>query len=277
MSTIAAAAPAAPLPQPVLLIFQPAMISQFMVMLLMLVFVYVMTQRARAGAPVPPIRKLAGLEAVDEAIGRATEMGRPVHFSVGLGTVSASATFAGWAALGYVAKMCAQYDTKLINSNCNYLVMAINEEIIRQAYLEAGRPDAFNPDDVRYLSPSQFGYATGVLGIFQREKPAANFMIGYFYAESLLFAEGGYLSGAIQIAGTTNTTQLPFFMAACDYTLLGEEIFAASAYLSKEPVLVGSVVGQDLGKILTFAVIVIGSILQNIQGKANWLSGILKK
>jgi hypothetical protein len=66
-------------------------------------------------------------------------------------------------------------------------------------------------------------------------------------------------------------------MAACDYTLLGEEIFAASAYLSKEPVLVGSVVGQDLGKIITFCIIIIGTILQNIQGKDNWLSGILKK
>jgi hypothetical protein len=276
MITLAAAA-ATPPKQPVLLVFEPGVIAQFLVVFLMLVFVYVMTQRAKAGAPVPPIRKLPGLEAVDEAIGRATEMGRPVHYSVGLGDVSTSATFAGWAALGYVAKMCAQYDTKLINTNRNYLVMSINEEIIRQAYLEAGRPDAFNPDDVRYLSGSQFAYATGVLGIFQREKPAANFMIGYFYAESLLFAEGGYLSGAIQIAGTTNTTQLAFFMAACDYTLLGEEIFAASAYLSKEPVLVGSVVGQDLGKILTFCIIIIGTILQNIQGKSNWLSAILKK
>lgn len=276
MIYLAAAAPAPP-PVPSLFIFYPGSVAQFLAMFLFCLLVYVMTQRAKAGAPVPPIRKIPGLEAVDEAIGRATEMGRPVHFTTGLGGVDSAATFAGWAFLGHIAKQCALYDTKLINTNRYYVVMTVCEEIIRQGYLEAGRPDAFNPDDVRYLSDSQFAFATGVLGIFQREKPAANIMIGYFYAESLLFAEGGYLSGAIQIAGTTNTAQLAFFMTACDYTLIGEEIYAASAYLSKEPVLLGSVVGQDIGKIVTFVVIILGTVLQNIQGKSNWLTGILNK
>ena len=59
--------------------------------------------------------------------------------------------------------------------------------------------------------------------------------MGKFFAESLLFAETGNSIGAIQIAGTGSQTQIPFFVTACDYTLMGEEFFAASAYLSKEP------------------------------------------
>ncbi len=100
-------------------------------------------------------------------------------------------------------------------------------------------------------------------------------MIGYFYAESMLFAEAGAISGAIQIAGTTNTTQLPFFVASCDYTLLGEEIYAASAYISKEPVLIGSVVGQDLGKMLVLVIIILGTILENVT-EENVLRTLLK-
>lgn len=262
--------------KPALGVLAPDIVAEFFTMLIMLAFVYTMIQRARAGLPVPAIRKIPGLEAVDEAIGRATEMGQPVHFSPGLGAVSTPATFAAWAFLSHVAKQCALYDTRLINTNRNYLVHSINEEIIKQAYLEAGRPEAYNPDDVRWLSDSQFAYATGTMGIFEREKPAANIMIGYFYAESLLFAEAGAISGAIQIAGTTNTTQLPFFITACDYTLLGDEIFAASAYISKEPVLVGSLVGQDLSKIAVLAVLVLGVILQNVT-QVNPLTTLLNK
>ena len=68
-----------------------------------------------------------------------------------------------------------------------------------------------------------------------RDRPAAHIMMGYFYAESLLLAETGSTTGAIQIAGTDAFTQLPFFVTTCDYTLLGEELYAASAYLSGEP------------------------------------------
>ncbi len=135
----------------------------------------------------------------------------------------------------------ASYDTRVVNTNADYLTMTVNEEIIRQSYLEAGRPDAFNPDDVRFLSDWQFGYTMGCAGIIAREKPAANFLIGYFYAESLILAESGALVGAIQVAATSsNVAQLPFFVAACDYTMIGEE-FCRAAALSKEPVIYGSV------------------------------------
>ncbi len=261
--------------KPVLGFLAPGKVAQCFTMVIMLLLVYIMIQRAKAGLPTRQIRKIPGLDAVDEAVGRATEMGRAVHFSPGLGGVSNPATFAAWAFLSYVARLCASYDTRLINTNRDYLVHAINEDIIKQSYLEAGRPEAYNPDDVRWLSDSQFAYATGVLGLFEREQPAANIMIGYFYAESMLFAEAGAISGAIQIAGTTNTTQLPFFVASCDYTLLGEEIYAASAYISKEPVLIGSVVGQDLGKMLVLVIIILGTILENVT-EENVLRTLLK-
>ena len=124
-------------------------------------------------------------------------MGRAVHFSPGLGGVSNPATFAAWAFLSYIARLCASYDTRLINTNRDYLVHSIDEEIIRQSYLEAGRPEAYNPDDVRWLSDSQFAYATGVLGLFEREQPAANIMIGYFYACLLYTSKVDFVSSLI--------------------------------------------------------------------------------
>ena len=97
-----------------------------------------------------------------------------------------------------------------------------------------------------------------------RERPAAIFMLGTFYAESLILAETGRGVGAIQIAGTAMPSQIPFFVAACDYTLIGEELFAASAYLSKEPKLLGSLRGQDVAKLFFMIVITLGVIAATV-------------
>ena len=86
-------------------------------------------------------------------------------------------------------------------------------------------------------------------------KPAACMYMGKFYAESLLFAETGNGIGAIQIAGTASQAQIPFFVTACDYTLMGEEYFAASAYLSKKPELIGGVKAQDTVKLMLIGLI----------------------
>lgn len=234
-----------------------------------------MITRSRKGLKVPAIRKVSGLEALDEAIGRATELGQPVHYSPGIGDFQNSQTLASFAILGYVARMCAKYDTRLITTNRNPVVYSVTEEIVHQAFVAEGRSDSFVADDVRFMSDDQFAYASGVLGIMAREHVATNVMMGAFWAESLIFAEAGAISGAIQIAGTANTHQIPFFVAACDYALIGEELYAASAYLSKDPVLIGNLVGQDFGKIFGVIIIIIGTIMATAGN--NSLSALMKK
>lgn len=248
-------------------------LSTFILELLFSIGLLLMIGRARAGRKIPEIRKVSGLDSLDEAIGRATEMGRPVHFSPGIGDLTNSQTLAAFALLAYVARMTAKYDTRLIVTSRYPTVTPILEETTRAAYTDMSKADAFNPSDVRYLSDDQFGYASGVMGIMQREGVAANILFGAFWAESLIFAEVGSQTGAIQIAGTANTAQIPFFVAACDYTLLGEEIYAASAYLSRDPVLVGNLIGQDWGKWFGAVVILIGAILQTFGNKTlgTWL------
>ncbi len=227
--------------------------------------VWYMITRAKAGMKLPQIRKLAGLDAIDEALGRATEMGRPLHYSPGQDAFNAP-TFAGMAILGHVARQAARYNTRLIATIRQMLLHPIAQEMVRQSYLEAGRPESYNEEDVRWVSDEQFSYTSAVIGIMQREQVAANLMLGYWRAESLILAEAGYNAGAIQIAGTTNTYQIPFFVASCDYTLIGEELYAASAYLSKEPVMTGTVIAQDWAKMAVMALILIGTLWANLGG-----------
>ncbi len=211
------------------------------------------------------IRRIAGLEALDEALGRATEMGRAVLFVHGLRDMSQIPTIASINILSRVARRTADFDARLRVTCVDPIVMSVSQETVKEAYLEAGRPDAFNPDDVFVAATDQFSYAAAVQGIMLRDRPAAHIMMGGFYAEALLFAETGSTTGAIQIAGTDSYTQLPFFITTCDYTLMGEELYAASAYLSREPRLLGSLKGQDIGKAIFLAVLIAGVLLATLE------------
>jgi len=206
------------------------------------------------------VRPLSGINAVDDAIGRATEMGKPILFVLGLGTAGDIATIAGFTILSRVAKRTAEYQTKVLVPVQDPIVLAVAQETVRTAYLEAGRPDQYDPDNVFYVTALQFPYVAAVNGIMLREQPATNFYMGVFYAESLILAETGNIAGSIQISGTDQIAQLPFFVAATDYTLIGEELYAASAYLSREPVQLGTLKAQDYSKAVAMIIVILGTI-----------------
>jgi hypothetical protein len=224
------------------------------------ILVLVFIQKAKSGQELF-IRKIAGLEAVDEAVGRATEMGRAILYIPGTGYVEDIATIASMNLLGEVAKKAAEYGTRLEVPNRDPIVFTVTREIVKGAYLQVGRPDAFDPDSVFFVVENALAYASAVDGIMMREKPATNFLMGSFAAESLILAETGAAVGAIQISGTDRVTQLPFFVVACDYTLIGEELYAASAYLAREPLMLGALKGQDYGKAIIVIFLLATSLL----------------
>lgn len=238
---------------------------KFHLVLIILIALVMMTfiSKARKGMNLY-IRRIAGLEAVDEAIGRATEMGRSMFYLCGLGYMSDVSTIAATNILGRVAHRVAEYESNLLVPAYDPIVMSVCQEVVKQAYTEAGRPDNYKEDNIFFLTQAQFSYVSAVNGMMVREKPAANFYFGYYYAESLLLAETGNQVGAIQIAGTDALVQIPFFISACDYTLIGEELYAASAYISREPKLLGSIKAIDLAKAVIIMLIIFGTILATL-------------
>lgn len=221
------------------------------------------------------VREIAGLAAIDEAVGRATEMGRPVLFVAGIQDINEIQTLAGLTVLARVARTAAEYGAQIEVPTCRSLVMAAARETVEASYLAAGRPDSYQADRIHYLTDEQFAFVAGVTGYMVREEPAACIYMGGFYAESLILAETGNHIGAIQVAGTAMPSQLPFFVAACDYTLIGEEFFAASAYLSDDPMQIGSLKGQDWGKFVSVIILVLGILLATITSYTDSDEGLI--
>jgi hypothetical protein len=216
------------------------------------------------------IRRIPGLNAVDEAVGRTAELGHPIVFCPGISGLDID-MFCSLAVLTYVIRLAVKFGVRVITVIFAPEVYPVAEEVVRQAYESEGKPEMFSSNDVQFLSPNQSVFAMAVSGIIVREQAASCFYFGNYGFEALILAETGQHSGSFQIACTPMIFQIPFFIATCDYVVIGEEFYAASAYLSRDPTMIGSLVGQDRGKMLLLAMIAIGVIFSTIQGQAhNW-------
>jgi len=234
------------------------------VTLLMVALILINIVRAQGGKDLY-IRRIAGLNAIDEAVGRATEMGRPVLMVPGMSDPVNAITMQALNIFSYVTRVAARFANPILLCCSSASAYTVSQEIIRDVYQQEGLGDQFDVDSVRFVTDRQFAFAAGVAGLILREKAAATFFMGEFFAESLILAETANSVGAIQVASSTQLTQTPFFIAACDYVLIGDEYYAASAFLTRQPVLVGSLVGQDWCKLTIIALVLCGAIGNSYQ------------
>jgi hypothetical protein len=225
--------------------------------------IYYNIYKARKGKP-REIRKIPALTGLEEIVKRAAEMGRPIQVTTGMGEIQGAygaQTVAGLAVLSHVARMCAENDVRLIVPVIRASNLPATEAAVQLGYEMAGKPEEYAPSkQVVFLSDDQFAWAAGMLGILERERCAGQVLVGLFMAETLLLLEAGVRAGAMQVGGTAFIANIPFFVTSCDYTLITEEIFAASAYLSGDPGQVGSIGGQDMIRLLLLMIMVVGIV-----------------
>ena len=216
------------------------------------------------------IRRLGAIDFIDETVGRAAEMGRPVvvqgfgSSTSGLQSAIAPQIMACLAVLGHVARICAKHGTQLLAPMRSESVIPVADEVIRTAYRLEGKLEEYEANKEEFLPWMPTQASLVALGL--RIKPAANIMIGAFWHESVQVAETYAKVGAVQIGGSGRTTQIPFFAAICDMNLIGEEIYAVSTYLNPVPHMLGSMATQDIMKLLAIAIIILGTLLTTFGG-----------
>ena len=245
--------------------FVKGTIFQLIFLLLSIVVIVVMMRIASKGKKMPELRNFPAINAIKEAIGRAVETNRPVVYNLGISglrTEAAPMTLAGLDILSHVAMETASSGAKLIIPVCQGENLPIVNDIVFQSYISHGDVGSFNTNvNIIYMGGSQWPYVAGVMGLLRRERPAANILMGHFWGESLLQTEAGFLSGAIQIGGTAEFSALPYFAATCDYFLIGEELYAAAAFISRDDVQIATIIAEDVIKLSMLIILVIGILL----------------
>jgi hypothetical protein len=214
------------------------------------------------------IRRLPALDFIEESVGRAAEMGRPVVVqgfgsgSSGLQSSIAPQIMAGLAVLGHTARICARHGTQIIAPMRSESVVPVADEVLRTSFRMEGKMEEYeaNREEMLPWAPTQ----AALVAIGLRYRPAAHLMIGAFWHESVQIAEAYGRVGAVQIGGTGRLYQIPFFAAVCDMNLIGEEIYAVGAYINRTQELLSSIATSDIFKVAAMVLMVLGSILATI-------------
>jgi len=231
----------------------------FDLLVLILIFAFVaiaLEISKKREKPFGDMRSITAMEHIDEVVGRAAEMGSSVHFTAGSGSLfshTALEMMAGISVMGKVAESCAKHDVPLRVTCRQPMVFNVSRAVARAGYERAGYPELFQEDYVVFTSPDYFAYTNAVCYYLLREKPAVSFLIGSFLGAGVFMGESGARAGALQIGGPHI-----FYVLCCDYFLLGEELYAAGAYASEDPEMLGSIAAQDMTKILALILMIVG-------------------
>jgi hypothetical protein len=237
---------------------------------------YWFIRRALSGK-VPKVRKIAALGGIDEAIGRATEMGRPVHWTHGHGGAGLYSDrsgdhMAGLSILSYVARRCFELGAELKASVGFAEMVPVAEDVIYQQALATGHPEYFKRDLVLYNTDNWIGYDLYTMTSIVDMKAGANILTGNVDTTTgAIIACGGILAGAMNIVGSRRADAIAQMVPFSDYFLMGDELPAAGAIISGDVDTIACVISGDLSKILYIVIIFMATIMSTLGLSIDWL------
>lgn len=224
--------------------------------------------RVRAGRR-PSLRPLSAFARLRDLAGLAAECGQALHLSLGTGGVpgtAAAETLAALDLLDAVGQQAAAYGARpLVTTGDPTLLLAV-QGVLRGDYEAQGLLAQYDHLSARLVAPDPAAYAAGVMDTVNHVPLAAHVMAGRFGDEYLLMAEAAVHQGLEQVGGAAQPGVLPFVQATAHHPILGEELFAAGAYLRGDPAHVGSLLAQDWMRVLLVVVIVAGIVVKTVLG-----------
>ena len=259
------------------MLLESGRISELVLLITLISVTYISIRQSLTGKT-REIRKLAGIDAMTEAIGRSTELGRPLMMIL-RGNLDSDEggpnAMAAYGVLGFIARQAAKHDLPLRIATDQGSHIPLITASLEEAYRLEERPDRIPtiPESIWYLSSHTLAFAGGAIALLEEFKPGANFIMGYVEGDALILAESGVKIGAMQVAGTGVMGQVPFLAIVCDYTLIGEEFFAAGAYLAQDKYRIGALGGQDYQKMIILALYILAFVAISIGSK--WLVNLL--
>jgi hypothetical protein len=208
------------------------------------------------------LRRIRAFDLVKKSMAQAMETGRAVHVSLGVGAAineTTADTLAALAVLSFVAEQSVESDEPVITTMADPLVMLLAQNSLRATSRRGATPGRAAHQNVRWLAPQPAAYAAGVMNILDKPTVTATVMAGNFGDEYLLMGETAARRSLSHVGGSSNPNTLPFIYTSAQETLLGEEMFAAGAYLSKIPSHIASLLTQDLARWLII-LLILGSV-----------------
>ncbi|MHB1296221.1 MAG: DUF6754 domain-containing protein [Anaerolineae bacterium] len=240
-------------------------VAALAVLVVFLVPFVVLTARAKMGTPYP-LRAIPALEKVSRLVGRASESGHPLHASIGTGGVggeSAPDALMGVTVFDWVSRNAAAAGQAVLGTMGDGTVLASAQGVLQQARQEAGAPEGFRAQEVQFYGPNPMAYAVGAAEAAAQQERAANLLFGRFGPEALWLAESSGGDRLPQAGGASDALAAALMKTSFDDVAVGEELYAAGAYLHR-PSHLGSLATQDILRIVTILAVIAGVVAMSL-------------
>jgi hypothetical protein len=210
-------------------------------------------------------RPIEAYERLNRAVGLAVESGTRLHISLGRGnlfTTRGASALAGLAMLRKLTERTSLSDRPPVVTSGDASLAILSQDTLQSGYRAAVAEDQYRFSTGRLTGFTPFSYAAGTVPVTRDENVSTNVFIGDFGPESALLAEAAERENSTLIAASDNISAQSVFYATAQDPLIGEELFAAGAYVGAGATHEASLIVQDVLRWLIIAAILAGSFLK---------------
>lgn len=215
----------------------------------------------------PSLRPIDAFASVPRLIGHAVETGHRVHVSLGSGSIhgpDSAAALAGLSLLSRVADTASVSDRPPVATTGDGATAILAQDVLRASFARQNVSDRYDPNLGRVTGLTPISFAAGAMSTIPDENVSANLLVGSFGIEGALIADAADRADTVVVAGSDRPQGQAVLYANAHEPLVGEELFAAGAYLSPSPFHVASLHVQDVFRWLVVLAILGGAIAKTL-------------
>ena len=210
-------------------------------------------------------RNIPAFPRIRRAVSLVVEDGTRLHVSLGRGsllTPFGAAAYAGLSLLRNLGEVTSLSDRPPVATSGDAVLNLVAQDTLRTAHEAVAVDQNFDMNNGRLTGLTPFSYAAGVMPAIRDESISTNILIGNFGVEVGLLTESAERQNASVIAASDNLPAQAVLYAVSPDPLIGEELFAAGAYVQTDTMHAASLLTQDVARWLIIAIIIIGAILK---------------
>jgi hypothetical protein len=234
----------------------------FLILCLGLILFYIFSGRITEKIS---MRSIPAFKHFRREVDLAVEAGKRLHISLGRGSINelqGGSAFIGLTILDRCARAASNSDRPPVTTSGDGVIMILSQDSLQNTYHSLATEDRYDPTSARLTGLTPLAYAAGAMPPIHDEYVSANILAGHFGSEVALLTEAGERNRSLTVGGSDSISAQAVLYATSDEPLLGEELYAAGAYLGEGPAHTASLQMQDIVRWILVVSIVLGAILK---------------
>jgi hypothetical protein len=217
----------------------------------------------------PRFRAIPLFSSLRAQLGHAIESGRDLHVAIGTGGIGGEDMAQTLAAVGiveYLADEAAASGVAPIITTADATALILTEDTLRRPYIRQGDLSNYPPLSARLPALNATQYAATRMDYLAHNNVLANVLSGAFGPEAALINHEVNKQDMLHFNAAADPRALAVLLPSSDNLLIGEEMFAAKAYLQARPQHLASLRAADLARWLIVIGIIAGFVLGMLPG-----------